>query len=68
LSGRIEQRKVRANVEGARTMLLKQLRHKFGPLSEEQVGRVREADATTLDRYAERTVTADSIDAVLGTD
>jgi hypothetical protein len=58
----------RALVEGARTMLLKQLRHKFGPLSEEQVGRVREADAATLDRYAERTVTADSIDAVLGTD
>ena len=33
----------------------------------EQLARVRQADEATLDDYAERAFTADSIEAVLGT-
>jgi hypothetical protein len=65
--GRKEGRK-EGLVEGAQGMLLKQLRHKFGALTEAQIHRLRQADEATLDSYAERVMTADSIEAVLGTD
>jgi hypothetical protein len=62
-----EQGRKEGHLEGARTMLLKQLRH-FGEPTQDQVARIRQADEATLDRYAERIRTADSIEAVLGND
>ena len=49
-------------------MLLEQLRHKFGELTDALLARVRQADEATLDDHAKRAFTADSIEAVLGTD
>jgi hypothetical protein len=51
-------------VEGQRTMLLKQLVARFGALPDAVEARVRAADATQLDRWAERVLTAPKLDAV----
>jgi hypothetical protein len=57
-----------ARLQGEQRMLLKQLRLKFGELTDEQFARVQRADEADLDRYAQRIFTADSIEAVLGAD
>ena len=51
-------------VEGQRTMLLKQLAARFGALPEAVAARVRAADATQLERWAERVLAAPKLDAV----
>ena len=47
--------------EGEQKMLLEQLRHKFGELTDALLARVRQADEATLDDHAKRAFTADSI-------
>lgn len=56
----------RGRAEGRRESLKKLLALKFGDLSLEQGAAVDGADLDTLDRYLERVLTADSLDAVFG--
>lgn len=51
--------------EGLRSVVLKLLRLKFGELDDAVQARIAAADEATLDRYAERVLSADSIAAVL---
>jgi hypothetical protein len=52
--------------EGKADLLLRQLALRFGPLAEDVVARVRAASMAELDIFAERVLTAPSLDAVLG--
>lgn len=52
-------------VRGRSELLVKQLSLKFGPLSEQLVQRVLGASAHEAERWAERVLTASSIDEVL---
>ncbi|MBN2196120.1 MAG: Rpn family recombination-promoting nuclease/putative transposase [Polyangiaceae bacterium] len=58
-------RGVREGLRRLRTAVLKQLRIKFGPLDEATQARVAAADDATLDRYAERVLSAATLAAVL---
>ena len=51
--------------EGLRSVVLKLLRLKFGELDDAVQARIAAADEATLDRYAERVLSADTLDAVL---
>ena len=53
-------------LEGQRGVLLKQLRVKFGELPPGVVLRVNQADASLLDLWAGRVLTAPELDEVLG--
>ena len=46
--------------------MLKQLAVKFGPLSQETMARVRSANVAELDRWAERVLSATTLEDVLG--
>jgi hypothetical protein len=52
--------------EGQRQLLLKQVRHRFGELSEADSARLASADVETLGRWAERIFTATSIEELFG--
>jgi hypothetical protein len=52
-------------LEGQRALLLKQLRLRFGELPAGVVLRVNEADASLLDLWTERVLTAATLDDVL---
>lgn len=52
--------------EGERKILMKQLRLRFGDLSEAAVARIGAAGPRQLERWAERVLTARSLDEVLG--
>jgi hypothetical protein len=54
--------------EGKAEIVLKQLSLRFGPLDGEVVARVRDATVADLDRFAERLLTAASVDEVFGAD
>ena len=56
----------KGRTEGRAELVLKQLTLKFGPLSEEQTQRVRQAGVEQLDRWAERVLDAESLDEVFG--
>jgi predicted transposase YdaD len=56
----------KGRTEGERKILVKQLRLRFGELSDEVVARVRAAGPKQLERWAERVLTAPSLDEVLG--
>ena len=58
--------KAEGRAEGKADLLLKQLAVRFGPLAAEVVARVRAASVAELDIFAERVLTAASLDAVLG--
>ena len=60
MEGRLEGRQ-----EGRTETLLDLLAAKFGPLSEAQIAIVRSADLEQLERFGQRILFADSIDAVL---
>ncbi len=59
--GRLEGR-----AQGQREALLRQLRLKFGDLSDEHLARVASAHESELEHYFERILTADSLMAVFG--
>jgi len=52
--------------EGRADLLLKQLAVKFGPLSEQTVARVQSAKLEELDQWAERVLSATTLEEVLG--
>jgi predicted transposase YdaD len=52
--------------EGEAAVLLRLIERKFGPPSESVRERIVQADAETLLEWSERTLTADSLEAVLG--
>jgi predicted transposase YdaD len=52
--------------EGQRRTLTRQLTARFGPLPEDAVVRIRAATTVQLDRWAERVLTAPTLEAVLG--
>jgi predicted transposase YdaD len=56
----------RGELHGRRALLQRQLMLRFGPLSERAILRVQAADVPTLDTWAERVLTAASLDEVLG--
>ncbi len=56
----------RGELHGRRVLLQKLLTLRFGPLSEGAILRVEAADVPTLDTWAERVLTAASLDEVLG--
>jgi len=58
----------RGEARGRATLLLKQLALRFGSLPDESIDRVRSASIEELDRIAERILTANSIEEVLGSD
>lgn len=62
----IEQKGREAELKGQRGLLLKQLRLKFGELPAAVVLRVDQADASLLDLWAGRVLTAPKLDEVLG--
>ena len=49
---------------GRAEILLKQLALKFGPLSDAHIAQVQASSVEELELYAERVLTADSLDAV----
>jgi hypothetical protein len=51
--------------EGQANLLIKQLELRFGPLAEAMCTRVRSASAELLDTWAERVLTAPTLDDVL---
>jgi hypothetical protein len=51
--------------EGRVDLLIKQLTLRFGPLPEAVITRVRTASLDELDRYAERVLSAETLEAVL---
>jgi hypothetical protein len=53
-------------LEGQRSMLLKMLRSRFGPLPEAAATRLQSADAPQLEAWAERVLTAATLAEVLG--
>ena len=53
--------------DGKREMLLRQLRQRFGRVPAVTVARVGKAGAAELDAWADRVLSAESLDAVLGT-
>ncbi len=53
---------------GREQLLLDQLTHRFGPLSEAAVARVESATAADIDRWARRVLDASSLDEVLSDD
>jgi hypothetical protein len=57
----------RGEIKGRAELLLKQLTVRFGPLSAAVQERVRAASIVELDAFAERVLTAKSLDEVLGT-
>jgi hypothetical protein len=59
---RAEQRGRRSSVL---RLLLRQLRQKFGELPEHMVARVQAADAETLERFADKLLSANSLDEVV---
>ncbi len=59
-----QQLRQEGSFEGRRGMLLKQLKLKFGPIDEATQARVAAADDATLDRYAERVLSAATLAAV----
>ena len=54
--------------EKAAELVLKQLTLRFGPLAESTVARVRAASVEQLDGYAERVLTAQSLEQVFSSD
>lgn len=52
--------------KGERKILVKLLRLRFGELSEAAVARIRAAKPRQIERWAERVLTARSLDEVLG--
>lgn len=56
----------RGRLLGQRTLLQKMLTLRFGPLPEGVLTRLEAADAPTLDAWAERVLTAASVDEVFG--
>jgi hypothetical protein len=56
----------KGRAEGRAELVLKLLALRFGPLREEVVARVRAASVEELDTFAERVLTATSLDEVLG--
>ncbi len=52
--------------EGRAEVLLRQLKIRFGSVTSETEARVRQASVAELDTWAERILTADSIDGVFG--
>jgi predicted transposase YdaD len=61
-----EQGRKEGEQKGERKILVKQLRLRFGELSEAVVARIRAAKPRQLERWAERVLTARSLDEVLG--
>jgi hypothetical protein len=57
---------VKGRVEGKAEIVLKLLSLRFGPLGETALARVRDATIADLDRFAERVLTAASVEEVLG--
>lgn len=53
-------------VEGRAELLIKLLTLRFGPLSEQVRERIHTANLAELDLFAERVLTARSLDEVLG--
>ena len=62
----IAQGESRGRAAGKADVVLKQLAVRFGPLAAEVVARVRAAPVAELDIFAERVLTAASLEAVLG--
>jgi hypothetical protein len=60
--------KAEGRAEGKVELVLKQLALRFGPIDDGVVARVRGATVAELDRFAERLLSAPSLDAVLGRD
>ena len=54
----------KGKAEGKAELVIKQLELKFGSLSAEQAAHIRTASLDDLDRFAERVVTATSLDQV----
>jgi flagellar biosynthesis/type III secretory pathway protein FliH len=61
----LEQGREQGLQQGAATMLLRQIERKFGPPDPAVRERVLAADAATLLAWADRILSADSLDAVL---
>ncbi|MQY24450.1 Recombination-promoting nuclease RpnA [Nocardia sp. RB20] len=59
-----EQLRAEGEVKGQAVMLIHQLTIKFGPLPQQMVNRVEAADATALERWSERVLTATSLPEV----
>ncbi|MFS8068288.1 MAG: transposase, partial [Byssovorax sp.] len=57
----------RGQVLGKQEILLRLLRQRFGSVPATTVARVVKAGAAELDRWADRVLLAESLDAVLGT-
>ena len=69
LEGRVEGRvegRIEGRVEGQAAMLRRQLTLRFGPLPERLEQRLVSADSDTLLRWAERLVSATTVDEVFG--
>jgi hypothetical protein len=56
----------RGRQEGQRGLLLKLLRQRFGALPEDVAARVARADASQIEQWAERVLTAATLAEVLG--
>jgi hypothetical protein len=56
----------RGQLLGKREVLLRLLRQRFGPVPAASVARIGKAGAVELDRWADRVLLAESLDAVLG--
>jgi hypothetical protein len=52
-------------MEGERTVLVRQLTRRFGPLPRNAAARIRRADQATLERWTDRVLTAKTLDDVL---
>jgi hypothetical protein len=50
---------------GARRLLIRQLEHRFGPLTEEAIGKVSKADLATLEEWSLRLLDAHTVEEVL---
>jgi hypothetical protein len=55
----------RAEQRAQRSIVLRQLRRKFGELPEHVMARVQAADTDTLDRYTDKLLFANSLDEVI---
>lgn len=65
---RIAEGEARGRVAAKAETLLKQIRLKFGAPNEDTVRRVEAAEVDALDRWVERILTADSLDALFAED
>lgn len=54
----------KGRAEGEATLLSKLITLKFGPLDDATAGRLRDASTTDLERWAERILTANTLDDV----